>query len=296
MAVETRLPGNRRSTGAEQYYTPRHIADELVGKLWTALARELPDQDPSARLFVEPAGGTGAFVDAVQRRRAERILAVDTEPHHPKVERADFLGWLPAGTGQGTGAVTVSNPPFGRNNKLSVRFFNHAAGFSDVIAFVVPHSWRKWSVINRLDPAFHLVLDDDLEVSYVDTFGQPLSHHTHLRTAFQIWCRRDVLRARLVVEDRGLVQKTTPSLATHALTTFGYGCGRVSTEFGETAKSTNIYLRVERADVAAALPQLDYQRFSKHTAYTEALSLPEINFLLNEYLTGDSGLQEVSWK
>ena len=298
MAVETRLPGNRRSTGAEQYYTPSQVADRLVGKLWTTLATELPGQDLAARTFVEPAGGTGAFVDALRRRGVARVLAVDIEPHHAAVDRADFLSWQPAGDGLATGggAITLSNPPFGRNNKLSVRFFNHAAEFSDVIAFVVPQSWRKWSVINRLDPAFHLVSDEDLNVSYVDATGQTLSVHTHLRTAFQIWCRRDEPRARLVVQDRGLLQKTTPEHATHALTTFGYGCGRVSTEFGPTPKTTDIYLRIERADVAAALPRLDYQRFSKHTAYTEALSLPEINFLLNEYLTGDSGLQEVSWK
>ena len=47
--------------------------------------------------------------------------------------------------------------------------------------------------------------------------------------------------------------------------------------------------------MAAALPQLDYQRFSNHTAYTQAISLQELNYLLNEFLTGDAGLQEVGW-
>jgi hypothetical protein len=38
------------------------------------------------------------------------------------------------------------------------------------------------------------------------------------------------------------------------------------------------------------LQQVDYSRFSQNTAYTAALSLQEINYLLNEYLFGDPGI------
>lgn len=292
MAVDKRLPGNRRITGSEQYYTPVDLADRLVEQAWTTLADTFGAESLHSRTFIEPAGGTGAFVTSLQNRGALRVLSVDTDPHHPMVKRADFLKWQPKAVSD---AITISNPPFGRNNKLSVRFFNHAAKFSEVIAFVVPRSWRKWSVINRLDARFELLADIDLETRYVDAHGQPLTAHDHLRTAFQVWKRGKTMRPKLLVEDRGFLRKTAPADATHSLTTFGYGCGRVSTEFGMQAKSTNIYLRVDDPAVAAALPKLDYQRFSNHTAYTQAVSLQEINYLLNEYLTGDSGLQEVSW-
>lgn len=292
MAVDERLPGNRRVTGSEQYYTPADLADRLTGQIWSSLQDAAPAIDPASRTFIEPAGGTGAFVTALQARGAREVLAVDTDPRHPLVKRADFLTWRPKKI---TEAVTISNPPFGRNNKLSVRFFNHAAEFSETIAFVVPRSWRKWSVINRLDPRFELVSDADIDSRYVDAAGKPLSEHDQLRTAFQVWRRGETRRPKFVVKDLGWVQKTIPVEATHALTTFGYGCGRVSTDFGVQPKSTDIYLRVVDPAVAAALAQLDYQRFSNHTAYTQAVSLQEINYLLNEFLTGDAGLQEVSW-
>jgi hypothetical protein len=32
---------------------------------------------------------------------------------------------------------------------------------------------------------------------------------------------------------------------------------------------------------------VDFDRFSRNTAYTQALSLPEINYLLNERILGD---------
>lgn len=293
MAVDKRLPGNRRVTGNEQYYTPVDLAEQLVARAWSTIEDALPTVDLAQRTFIEPAGGTGAFVTAIRARGVHRVFSVDTDPQHPDVEQADFLSWAPARVSD---AITISNPPFGRNNKLSVRFFNHAAEFSEVIAFVVPRSWRKWSVINRLDPRFVLVDDIDVKTRYVNRLGEPLTVHDHLRTAFQVWRRGEAQRPRLEVADRGWVRRTTPSDATHSLTTFGYGCGRVSTDFGTTAKSTDIYLRIDDPAVAAALPQLDYQRFSNHTAYTQAVSLQEVNYLLNEYLTGDSGLQEVSWK
>lgn len=293
MPVNERLPGNRRVTGSEQYYTPADLADQLVGQMWSILLDSSPAQDLVNRTFIEPAGGTGAFVTALQTRGAQRVLSVDIDPRHPAVMRADFLGWRPKEIHD---AITVSNPPFGRNNKLSVRFFNHAAEFSEVIGFVVPRSWRKWSVINRLDARFELVSDTDLEIRYVDASGEAITVHNHLRTAFQVWRRGEAERPKFVVQDNGWVRKTTPSEATHAVTTFGYGCGRVSTDFGSTPKSTDIYLRIEDPAVAAALPLLDYQRFSRHTAYTRAISLQEINYLLNEFLTGDAGLQEASWK
>lgn len=294
MPVNERLPGNRRVTGSEQYYTPIDLAEELVGATWVMLQDAAPQADPAERTFIEPAGGTGAFVTAIRARGASRVLSVDTDPQHPEVQQADFLQWQP---GRVSDAVTISNPPFGRNNKLSVRFFNHAADFSETIAFVVPRSWRKWSVINRLDPRFQLVSDVDLAIRYVDVNGEPLTVHDHLRTAFQIWRRGVAQRPKFLVEDRGWVRKTSPAEATHSLTTFGYGCGRVRgrAEFGLTPKSTDIYLRIEDSAVAAALTHLDYQRFSNHTAYTQAVSLQEINYLLNEYLTGDAGLREASW-
>jgi hypothetical protein len=35
---------------------------------------------------------------------------------------------------------------------------------------------------------------------------------------------------------------------------------------------------------------VDYSRFSRNVAYTDALSIQEVNYLLNEYLFGDPGL------
>jgi hypothetical protein len=159
-----------------------------------------------------------------------------------------------------------------------------------VICFIVPKSWRKWSVINRLDQSFHLVDDYDLQVNYDNVEGGELSEKFWLNTVVQTWERRGNPRGKISVEDRGVVRKATPRSADVSLTIFGFSCGTLKTEFLRKPNTTQIFLTLHHPRALEALQNIDYSRFSQNTAYTAALSLQEINYLLNEYLFGDSGL------
>jgi predicted RNA methylase len=284
--LETASPrvklGNTRVTGKEQYYTPADLAERLISEV-SALVPELAN-----RTVIEPAGGTGSFIKAAQNIGVTNFLSFDIEPKHTLVKKADFL----AKKFTAKDAVTISNPPFGRNNSLSIPFFNKAADHSEFICFIVPRSWRKWSVINRLDRRFHLVADHDILIDYEDDLGERLSSRTSLSTCFQIWQRKDELRPLIKVKDMGLVQKCGPDEADVALTIFGFGCGKVRTVFERKPNSTVMFLRVLHPAALEALKSVDFNRFSKNTAYTAALALPEINYLLNEKILGNPHLEE----
>ncbi len=274
---DARPLGNTRVTGKEQFYTPPQIARDVVA----TVLRHVPDA--TSRPWLEPAGGTGAFIDAAEMAGVENVVSFDIEPHHPQVMLGDFL----AQRLDLTGAVAVSNPPFGRNNALSIPFFNRCAEYSDHIAFIVPRSWRKWSVLNRLDRRFSLVSDTDLSINYVDVKGEDAYAKNNLRTCVQLWRREETLRPLIKVEDRGVVRKCTPAEADVALTIFGYGCGTVKTDFPRRKITTQMYLQLEHEDALEALLRVDFGRFSSNVAYTEALSIQEINYLLNEFIFGD---------
>lgn len=243
--------------------------------------------DFGERVVVEPAGGTGSFVEAAERAGAAKVLSLDIEPKHGRVTSGDYLETAI----EAQDSITVSNPPFGRNNSLSIPFFNRAADHSEYIAFIVPRSWRKWSVINRLDSRFHLIHDEDIQVDYVDASGKPLSQRKILATCFQIWRRRDEPRAAVRVTDHGFVTKTTPELADVSLTVFGFGCGTVKTDFVRAPNTTQLFLKLNHPKALEALQKVDFSRFFNNTAYTPALALPEIRYLLNEYINGDADLQ-----
>jgi len=278
----TKRPGNRRVTGKEQFYTPTDLSLQLTMKV----AELIKDFD--TRTVIEPAGGTGSFIKAAKSLGAKKVISFDIEPKSDGVLEADFLN----AELTVSNAITISNPPFGRNNSLSIPFFNKAAQHSEYIAFIVPRSWRKWSVINRLDRNFHLIHDEELAIDYVDGFGEMLWQKARLNTCFQIWQRRDSQRELVKVEDHGLISKVKPDQADVALTVFGYGCGKVKTSFDRIPNSTVMFLKVHDKRVIPALNKVDFSRFYKNTAYTEALSLPEIRYLLNEEILGNPGLMK----
>ena len=276
-------PGNKRVTGKEQYYTPELLAETLV----RVVKKRITNFED--RTFLEPAGGTGAFIKAVEKLGATKVLSVDIEPKHQRVSKANFLEHeIPHHD-----AVTISNPPFGRNNSLSIPFFNRAADYSEYICFIVPRSWRKWSVINRLDRRFTLVHDEDLQIDYVDETGERLVVQNRLNTCFQIWQRTGENRPLIKVTDNALITKTSPEEADVALTVFGFNCGTVNTEFERKPNSTRMFLKLNHPKALEALQNVNFERFYKNTAYTEALGLQEINFLLNEYILGNDGLQRI---
>lgn len=275
-------PGNRRVTGKEQFYTPKELAKTLTNKVAQVIG------GLANRTVIEPAGGTGSFVTAAKELGAKKVLSFDIEPKADGVILADFLTNEIKGV---TDAVTISNPPFGRNNSLSIPFFNKAANHSEYIAFIVPRSWRKWSVINRLNRNFHLIHDEDLAIDYVDETGEMVWQKARLNTCFQIWEKKDTPRELIKVKDFGLITKVSPQEADVALTVFGYGCGKVRTEFDRVPNSTVMFLKLNDKRVLPALNRVDFSKFYKNTAYTEALSLQEIRYLLNQEILGDAGLE-----
>lgn len=277
-------PGNTRVTGKEQYYTPIVVAKKLVADVEKVLG---PLQGKSV---LEPAGGTGAFIESALAAGAKRVISYDIEPLHSMVQQGSFLDQEL----NEENLITISNPPFGRNNSLSIPFFNKAAGVSSAICFIVPKSWRKWSVTNRLDLNFELVFDTDLEIDYVDAKENLISNKTRLATCFQIWKKSNQPRATIKIRDMGIVEKVSPDRADVSLTIFGYGCGKVKTEFEPVANTTQLFLRLLHKDALKALNRIDYSRFYKNTAYTEALSLQEINYLLNEEIFGDPMIESDS--
>jgi hypothetical protein len=275
--LTTAKPGNTRVTGKEQYYTPVSVAHTLIENVEQVLG------PLKGKKVLEPAGGTGSFVEAVLAKGAKEVISFDIEPLHDGVRQGSFLDQELSEVN----LITISNPPFGRNNSLSIPFFNHAAPVSDAICFIVPRSWRKWSVTNRLDLNFELIFDEDLDLDYVDSNGDLISDKSRLATCFQIWKRASQSRVPVKIKDMGLIEKVGPEQADVSLTIFGYGCGTVREKFDRVPNTTQLFLKLNHPKALAALKSVEFSRFYKSTAYTEALSIQEINYLLNEQIFGD---------
>jgi len=266
--------GNRRVTGKEQFYTPVDTATWVVNRI----IKKIPGSVDST--WLEPSAGTGSFIKALGGAGITDIIAMDIEPHHASVVQQNFLEWTP--TAQNL--IAVGNPPFGRNNSLSIPFFNKCAEISTTIAFIVPRSWRKWSVTNRLSMDFKCVSDDDLSINYVNVDGEDVYAKNSLRTCLQIWQRTEKPRLPIRIHDHGFVQKVSPQDADIALKVFGYGCGTVLHDFERVPNTTLLFLKVHDRRAVKVLKTADLGRFFNNVAYTQALAFTEINDTLNRAL------------
>lgn len=168
----------KRTVATEQYLTPDHLARRCVDLV--AARFDLAQFD----LVVEPSAGAGAFFDLLPPTTR---LGIDIAPGHPDLVEADFLTWHPEPSPRRV--LTIGNPPFGQRAALAVDFLEHACSFSDVVAFILPRSFNKYTFQNRVPRDFHLV--DSIECQeFVGPDGVPVQ----VRAVFQVWEKRDELR------------------------------------------------------------------------------------------------------
>jgi predicted RNA methylase len=292
--------GNKRTTGKEQYYT----TPEAVKICLDEVRRHI---DLDGRIILEPCGGTGEFIEGFRRIgiKDKNILSYDIDPKHELVCKANYLEV----EFRRTDLISITNPPYGRASSLAKKFFQHASDHCEYICYLVPKSWRKWSVQNSLDNNFHLISDIEMPKNCFyrpDSEGE--SKKDVLNTVFQIWKKDNRQRRKIKIPDNGLVQKIKPTTkevqvkrgdtisiqkrpdkvtgANFEIIVFGHSCGKcreIDPLMEYEAKTTTMYLNIDRQDVKEAIKSIDFSKHFNNVAYVQALSLQEINYELNQY-------------
>ena len=78
-------------------------------------------------------------------------------------------------------------------SSLAVKFFNHASKWANVIAFIVPRTFRRISLQNKLNAKFHLAFDEDIPMEPC-SFEPPMM----AKCCFQIWEKSETNRRAIV--------------------------------------------------------------------------------------------------
>lgn len=247
-----------REVGLDKYYTVPSVAQTCLNQLGELVPWTTWD------LVVEPSAGNGAFLTRIP---VENRIGIDIAPDHDTILQHDFLTWTPP-PGL-TNLLVVGNPPFGRMSSLAVKFFNHAAGWANTIAFIVPRTFRRVSIQNKLAANFHLMYDMEIPM-------EPCAFHPPIlaKCCFQIWRRSTELRPIIAMPTvhpdwdflpfgplDGDDQPTPPNGADFVLLAYGGACGRiVSTGLGELRpKSWHwIHANIDVATLRERFQGLDY--------------------------------------
>lgn len=261
-----------KNGGTDAYFTKPELAARYV---------DLVNQKYplSGRLCIEPSAGDGSFLNALMC--FPDVIAYDLEPKTSGIQKADFFS---VSVETELPVAVIGNPPFGFAANMAIKFFNHAARFADVIAFIVPRSFQKSSVHNKLDPRFHCVFE---EICPKNSFLVDGEEEYDVPCVFQIWEKQSQSRLILTVNSNPYFDFTTQNAADFCIRRVGGRTGEylVGLEHNE---NTTYFCKAKRKDAKKAVLgcQLAFKILRDQTAGVRSLSKSEINAVLTSYHAG----------
>lgn len=249
----------------DQFYTDPNYADAF----YTVISNTV--DLANADILLEPSAGTGNFYSLMD---SDKRVGLDLDPKHSGVIKTNFFDWTPA-TAQTV--YTIGNPPFGKNSSLAVKFFNHAAEFSDVIAFVVPRTFRKASIVNRLNNQFHCVYDQTVPDNSFIYKNKPYN----VWCCAQIWVKKSVARDKIqtlkLADFEDFFEIVDPAQADFAVQRVGGKAGLIRTnDFKNYSKESHYFIKQHHPRVLEVFQELDFDKVKYNTAGNPSVSPSEM--------------------
>lgn len=186
--VHSKLYGPKSPFFADQngqYYTKPEIARMCVTNV------DISEFD----LIVEPSAGYGDFYKLLPESRS---FGLDIDPKIDSLKKGNFFDYQ-FDNAKGKKVMVIGNPPFGKNSKLAVDFFEHSAKYADKIAFILPRTFRKPTITNRINLNFRLEKEIILPENsfYIENLDGSKEDYD-VPCVFQVWTKFSHPRKKIV--------------------------------------------------------------------------------------------------
>jgi hypothetical protein len=174
----TKTIKNVRKEGLDKFYTIPCFSKKCIDKTFELYNKLNFD------LIIEPSAGNGSFFNQLD---CSNKIGIDILPENKNIIKMDFFDYNPPINKNNI--LVIGNPPFGKISSIAIKFFNHSSKWSNVIAFVIPRTFRRPSVQNKLNKNFHLIYDEDV-------LTQPccFTPKMMVKCCFQIWEKKEIER------------------------------------------------------------------------------------------------------
>lgn len=266
-----------KSNDLDQFYTDPGVARTLIDRVISVVPLN------NRKLFIEPSAGTGAFSNILVDLHHD-IIAIDLDPKVVYAIKSNFLDILPGRLTdlKSSSVCIIGNPPFGKGANLAVRFFNHSCLFADTVAFIVPNTFKKASIHNKLDDNYHLIYQEDLpKNSFIYNKAQ-----YNVPCVFQIWEKRKYKRTKITFEECKYFSFTSKDNADACIRRVGGRAGKIFTDFLNTSISSNYYIKVRAPytvrEIVEKVESVSFKSIVDQTAGVRSLSKGELTKAINK--------------
>jgi hypothetical protein len=255
----------------DQYYTNPEYAKYFLEQIQNKI--DLTQFDT----LLEPSAGSGAFYH--QFPSWIEKIGIDIDPKIDNLIKMDFLQF----NIQNKKVITIGNPPFGKNATLAIKFFNHAAQFSQYICFIIPKTFRKNNIINRLNPQFHLIWDEDVpDNSFI--FENEIYN---VNCCAQIWQLKEQKREKNIILNKGLIEDwfefTTFDKGDFEIQRVGNSAGRILDKIIHNTGSF-YYIKSKNPETLNIFKQIDFNTCKYQTSGYPSIGKIEIISLFLEQI------------
>lgn len=146
--------------------------------------------------IIEPSAGNGSFINGIKTLSGNCVF-YDLEPEHEEIIQQNYLEYNGDTLSSHYDKIhIIGNPQFGRQSSIAIQFIKKSCKFCNSLSFILPKSFKKYSLKKTFPLQFHLIFEIDLpEKSFlVDGI-----EHT-VPCVFQIWVKKSynrIVAARL---------------------------------------------------------------------------------------------------
>lgn len=267
----------QNENGLDQFYTNKDIALKCYNKLNEII--NLNEYD----IHLEPSAGSGSFFNIMDNTKK---IGLDIEPKEKDIIKMNFFDYKPE---EDKKYLVIGNPPFGRVSSLAVKFFNKSAEFANCIAFIIPRTFKRVSIQNKLDLYFDLVYNENLPITPC-CFTPKMT----AKCCFQIWVKKETKRKKIIYDKTHCDfkylkhgpkdnnnQPTPPQNCDFAIKAYGGNCGEIiDTELHLLRPKSWHWLKsnIDIELLKSRFSQLDYS-MSKDTVRQDSLGQQELIYL-----------------
>lgn len=252
----------------DKFYTKDNIAIQCISKI------DLSKYE----IAIDPCCGGGAFYSNINIPK----LGIDLEPNIENVIQHDFLTWNYSNINiDRSKVIVISNPPFGKQGSLAMNFIKRATEFSDTIAFILPLSFSKNSVKNRIPIDYHLTYE---EILPENSFLLDESDYV-VKCVFQVWERKNYSRKLIETVKESGFKYTNQEEADFSVRRVGFYAGKASTDVSKS-KQSHYFIKVEDiSKLNYIIENINKQKWTELTVGPKSISKNELNPIINKLLT-----------